>query len=215
MKIRLSLMVIGALGAWGARAAGAEKPGDDGPAACFRYADARPTAAQPGADAVPPAPPRFGEAGSRWWTVGGGIGHDFNGSTDTDLNLTYSYFLAKDVEFAAELGAWHFNQSGENSVGGSLAMVARWHFINTGPWTVYTDVGIGVLATGDAVPDGGTSFDLMPRAGVGCTRELGEGGTRLQVGLRWHHVSNARIHGDQNNPARDQPMVYAGIVFPF
>lgn len=163
-----------------------------------------------------PAPARpFGAAETRWWTVGAGIAHDFNGSTDTDLNVAYTYFLAEGVEFGAEVAGWHFNQAGENTLGGSATMLLRWHFLISGPWTVYTDVGIGLLVAEDVVPEGGTSLDLMPRAGVGFTRALGDGGVRLQMGLRWHHISNARIHGEANNPARDQPMLYAGIMFPF
>jgi hypothetical protein len=75
--------------------------------------------------------------------------------------------------------------------------------------------GIGVMgATGD-VPDGGTPFDLMPRAGIGVTKQLTDDGLRLDVGVRWHHISNARINGDDENPSRDGAMLYAGLIFPF
>lgn len=187
----------------------------------FRFADGQPAEGQPPADNQPPPPPDkprpYGAAETRWWTVGGGVAHDFNGSTDSELLFSYSYFLAEDVEFGAEAGGWYFNQTGDNTVGGSLSMLFRWHFVNSGPWTVYADLGIGFLIAGDVVPEGGTSFDLLPRAGVGFTRALTESneGSRLQVGLRWHHVSNARIFGESNNPARDQPMLYVGFIFPF
>ncbi len=157
----------------------------------------------------------FGAADTCWWTVGADLSWASGGSTDSALHGSFSYFIAQDVELAAELGLWNFNQPGDNAVGLSASMVFRWHFINTGDWTVYADAGIGVLGATDEVPDGGTSFDLMPRAGGGFTRKLTDDGLRLQVGLRWHHVSNARIFGDSNNPARDQALVYVGLIFPF
>ena len=40
-------------------------------------------------------------------------------------------------------------------------------------------------------------------------------GARLLGGLTWAHISNARIHDDDNNPGRDSLMLYLGIVFPF
>lgn len=161
------------------------------------------------------APPRFGDAGSRWWTIGTGVADNLIDSVDTNVHFAYTYFLAQDIEFTSELAGWHFNQPGENTFGVSAVMVFRWHFVNTGAWTVYADTGVGFLVATDSVPDKGTSFDLMPRAGVGFTRQLTENGARLQVGVRWHHASNARIFGDAKNPARDSAMLYAGIIFPF
>jgi len=158
---------------------------------------------------------QFGDAGSCWWAVGGNASWAPNGSTDTGPYFAFSYFMARDVEFAGEADLWYFNQPGDNAGGLSASMVFRWHFVNTGAWTVYIDAGIGVLGATDEVPDGGTSFDFMPRAGGGFTTRLTDDGMRLQVGLRWHHISNARIFGDSNNPGRDQPLVYVGLIFPF
>jgi hypothetical protein len=41
------------------------------------------------------------------------------------------------------------------------------------------------------------------------------GGPRLQLGVRWHHISNGRSNGDSDNPSRDGLMLYTGVVFPF
>ena len=38
--------------------------------------------------------------------------------------------------------------------------------------------------------------------------------TPLEAGLGWHHISNARINGDDENPSRDLPMLHVGLVFP-
>lgn len=208
---------LAALGAsvLGSLTAAARVVDDD--AASFRYSLAnladQPASADPAPG--PAAAPAFGAAGSRWWGIGAGAAHDFDGSTDTDVNASFRYFLARDVEFGAEGALWNFNQPGDNAFGVSAVMIFRWHFYNEGKWSFYADAGIGLLGASNSVPDGGTSFDFMPRIGAGLTRQITEDGTRLEVGVRWHHVSNARIFGDSNNPARDAPMLYAGLIFPF
>jgi len=192
--------------------------------------DARMTFDEPETDALAgmmeesAAVPVWGAADSTWWTIGLGVANDFDEATDVELFGSFSYFLAKDVEFAAEVGGWYFNQPGDDAAGLSASMVFRWHFVNNQTWSVFADIGIGVLGSTDDVPaeevingrtETGSSFNLLPRVGVGFTRALDDAGTRLLVGLRWHHISNARIFGDDENPGRDAPMLYAGVVFPF
>jgi len=162
-----------------------------------------------------PAPARFGDQGTDWWDLSAGVAYNFVDSTDWNLRLAWSHFIIENVEFSVELNGWYFNQPGDNAFGINPAFVFRWHFINTGNWSVYADAGIGILLATSAVPEGGTNFDFMPRIGGGFTYKLDDRGDRLQVGLRWHHVSNARIEGDFNNPARDGLMFYTGLMFPF
>lgn len=167
-----------------------------------------------------PARVEFGDQGSRRWTILGGWGHglsDEERSKGDDFNLAgaVSWFIVKDVSIDAELGAWYHNQPGDDAASLNPSMVFRWHFVNTGDWTVYADIGIGFLVATDDVPSTGTSFDFTPRAGVGVTRRLDESDTRLVVGLRLAHFSNARILGDDDNPSRDDLMAYAGLSFPF
>src|SRR5262245_15582709 len=129
----------------------------------------------------------YGQAGSRWWTLGAGIGNNFQGETDLEGYGAYSYFLAQNVEFSAEVGGWALDTGESTTVGGSISMVFRWHFVNTGNWTVFADIGIGLLLAGDDVPGNGTSFDFLPRVGAGFTRQLTDSGTRLIAGVHWHH----------------------------
>lgn len=159
--------------------------------------------------------PRFGKEGTHWFTIGAGVAHEFDEATDWNMHAAYSHFLVEDVEIAAELDLWYFDAEGDFAVGASPNLIFRWHFINNEDWTVFTDAGIGFAVSTDDVPAGGTSFNFAPRAGVGFTRRLTDGGVRLQAGARWHHISNARLTGNSNNPSRDAPLVYAGIVIPF
>lgn len=159
--------------------------------------------------------PEYASAESKWWTLGAGVAYDFDGSTDVPLRGAFSYFLGDGVELSFELAGWYFAQEGDDQIGASLSTIFRWHFYRKDPWTVYLDAGIGLLGASGDVPDGGTGFNFLPQAGAGVTRRLNDRGLRLQVGARWHHISNARIFGDDENPDRDAPMVYGGLIFPF
>ena len=88
-------------------------------------------------------------------------------------------------------------------------------FVQEENHTFYAHAGIGLLQTSERVPPGGTKFNFTPTVGVGTTFELGESDTRLDLGVRWHHISNASTNGSDDNPARDGVMLYAALVFPF
>ena len=165
---------------------------------------------------------RFGRAGSRWWSIGSGIAYDFDEDTDVNLHGIYSVFLTDELEFGVEAAAWYFDQVGDNTGGLSGSMIFRWHFWHWGGddgfrSTFFGDAGIGLLAGFDDVPDGGTSLNFLPRLGLGYTHALTDDdlAARLTLGLRWHHISNVRIEGEESNPARDSLMIYAEIQFPF
>ncbi|MEO1008346.1 MAG: acyloxyacyl hydrolase [Planctomycetota bacterium] len=159
-------------------------------------------------------PRRYGLEGQRNWVFNGSVAA--NGEAlDTGFTASFNEFIVDDIEYLLELGVWYFNEfesADSGGISGSLGF--RWHFINRQKWTAFADIGIGVLFATDTVPPEGTGFNFMPRAGVGVTREL-YGDTRLIAGVRWHHISNARINGEARNPARDSPLLYVGVVIPF
>lgn len=161
-------------------------------------------------------PGNFGEPGSWFIHVGAGAAHDFHESLDANIYLGFSTFVARELELQIEVGGWYFAQPGDDTGGLSLTLGGRWHFLHADnfAWTIYAEAGIGLLGAFDQTPPGGTNFNFLPRAGLGFTTVLPGMDARLEMGVRWHHVSNARITGDDNNPARNSLMVYAGVVFP-
>lgn len=170
------------------------------------------------ADGEPPAGvgrPPFGSAGTEWLHFGVGVGHDFDENTDTAITGAYSRFLAEDVEWLLELSGWYHSQKGDDALSLNPAMEFRWHWWKSERTSAFLNVGIGVLGATDNVPDMGSGFNFTPRAGAGLTHQVRPDGTRLVAGLRWHHISNARIYGEERNPSRDAPLVYLHLAVPY
>lgn len=162
--------------------------------------------------------PVFGEPGQWWGQIGAGYARELDdGDAADDFNLafTFSTFMIQNFEFMVETGGWYFDQPGDNAFGLNVSLVLRWHILNFDTWTVFADGGAGVLVSTDLVPDTGTGFNFTPRAGFGATIKLGESANRLVLGVRWHHISNARIDGEDRNPSRDGVMGYVAFQFPF
>ena len=177
-----------------------------------------PDAPEPGDTTLPaatgPAKP-YGTAGTEWILFGTGVAHDFDDNTDFNLTLGYSRFLATDVEWMLELAGWFHSQEGEDALSLNPAMEFRWHFFNRARTSAFLNVGIGVLGATDNVPFDGSGFNFTPRAGIGMTHQIFNDGTRLVGGLRWHHISNARINGEDRNPSREAPYLYLQLANPF
>jgi hypothetical protein len=177
----------------------------------------------PGADATAVRPASewsasrggFAEKGTWWWGTGGSYANDLSDNHDVGAYLSVRYFLADRWEFGGQLNVRYFAQEGEDAVGFNPVMIFRYHFLKREKWTAFFDFGIGVMVSTDTVPDRSTSFNFTPRVGVGVTREITDGGARLEAGLTWAHISNARIQGDGNNESRDAPQIYVGVVFPW
>lgn len=171
----------------------------------------------PAGDA-PDAPPaqvqRFGAEGSWRANLLGGVTADFDGAEAAQLLVGFSWFFLDDVSMDFQLELDGIAQPGPDAVAGGVDLLFRWHFYSAPTWTIYMDGGCGVLGSSQPVPQGGSQFNFTPQIGVGATIELDHStGTRLMVGARWYHISNARL--GSSNPGRDSIQLYAGITIPF
>lgn len=157
----------------------------------------------------------FGAEGGTWLTLGAGLASNFSDAEDTYAFAQWSTFPADDFELAIQAGLWALDTTEDYTPGASLATYFKWHYYHTDRMTLFAEAGLGVLLAGEQVPPEGTNFNFQPTLGGGLTWRLTDAGLRLVAGLRWHHISNARILGDDDNPARDGAMLYAGIAIPF
>jgi hypothetical protein len=161
----------------------------------------------------------YGMPGQWWIGLGGGIGPgqtDGDYATDARLTLTTSMFIVEDFEFLMDWSFWGFFEDGYDTVGGSWSFLFRLHFPldDERLTTLFLDGGVGLLIAADEVPEGGTNLNFLPQLGAGVSHQLGDGPGRIVGGVRWHHISNARIDGEANNPSRDGVMFYLSYTFP-
>jgi hypothetical protein len=117
---------------------------------------------------------------------------------------------------AAYLDIHHYDgATGGYGLGGGLDLLLRWQFLRGDGWSLYADAGAGFLESSESFPSSGTNFNFTPQAGVGGTLRLFYN-VRLMAGIRWSHLSNARlIHGASHNPGFDSLMPYVGVMIPF
>jgi hypothetical protein len=170
---------------------------------------------------------RFGLAradGYDWYlSFAGGAGHNFKKDTDYTLAATFSTFVADNIELGIEPGLWYFAQKGKDTEGVSLSFVARYHWFPTASgntsrardWSLFGELGIGVLYAFADTPVGGSHLNFLPRVGGGVTVPIDNSGTRLFISARWHHVSNARISGNNGNPSRNGVLFTVGVEMPW
>jgi hypothetical protein len=177
-------------------------------------ADPTPTQA-PMVDA--PARVTYTSRGSQWWSVGASAASDSGAFDEVQVYGQFSRFVVDRMEVIGELSLRHFDMDSGSALGINPAIIFRYHWWTSdeeATWTFYTDIGIGFVLSTDDVPDTGSSFNFTPRLGLGITRRLDEN-IRLLLGLRWSHVSNARLWGDDDNPGSDAPMVHVGVIWEF
>ncbi len=184
-------------------------PGDGGASAA--RAGAAPSDASR-MTAAPAGSTRFGAAGSWRWQVlgGGGIGTD--SISNGQFGAGVSWFVVDDLSIDVQVNADYFNQSGPSAWGGDVELLFRWHFLARDTWSLYVDGGCGLMWTSHDVPPDSASFNFLPQAGAGATWEIATD-TRLMLGARWFHVSNANTASP--NPSYNGVFVYAGVSFGF
>jgi len=158
------------------------------------------------------ATPKFGAKDSwRWQMLGSWIG-DFKGANQLEGEWSASWFFMENVSMDFGFSGDAILQPGLDAGGGGGSLMFRWHFIAKENFSVYADLGCGMLFTNEPVPDNGGKVNFTPRAGFGATYALTDS-MRLMVGARWFHISNANTQ--QQNPGRDSLQLYGGVSLPF
>lgn len=146
-----------------------------------------------------------------WWiTAIGGSSISLGSTTDSFAGVQATKFVIDRLEAGGEVAGWGFFQDSEDAYGVSLSAVVRYHAWDFGGGTLFADAGLGMVFTNDVTPQQGTSANFLPRLGAGLALRTGDN-SRFLFGARWHHVSNARVFGELNNPSRDEVMLFAGF----
>lgn len=159
------------------------------------------------------APARFGDAGS--WQCNAMVGAiaGVDSSSGAQLRVEFEHFLVDRFSLVFDLELSGLVQQDAPTaaiVGGG--MLLRWHFLAGEDWTVFADAGCGINYASTDVPPGTNRIKFSPQAGVGATLAIDDP-VRLIGGIRWYHLSNARV-GDTND-GFDAVMGYLGVSIGF
>lgn len=124
------------------------------------------------------------------------------------------YYFLDNLGIYADLTGYGVSQDEPdiNTWGGGFNLLLRWHFLRGKNWSIYADGGAGVVQFDEAFPDGGTHFNFNERIGLGGSLKL-DTNIHLIGGVRYMHLSNARISGRNENPGMDSVEVYTGLMF--
>ena len=135
-----------------------------------------------------------------------------------------SYYFAERhaVRFEA-VGYFLNNQEGESggaaadsddTAAGGANIGLRWHFHERGRYTFFVEGIAGLFYGLRNFPQGGTHFNFNEQVGLGATYRLDEN-CHLVGGLRYMHISNARIRGEDENPRFDGLGAFVGMAFTY
>lgn len=124
------------------------------------------------------------------------------------------YFIADSFSVNAAVVGYSVDQPDHGAFAAGFDLYARFYFLTLDRFTFYIDAGAGAFIGDKAVPERGTHFNFTPRGGLGMGYRLTEN-LYLLAGIRYWHLSNAGIRGDDHNPSFDGLQYYGSVMFTF
>jgi hypothetical protein len=130
-----------------------------------------------------------------------------------------SYYVFDNISLGLEANGYGAFQSGQHGVGRDawmygLSGVLRHHVLRFERTTFFIDASFGPAQANHRVPAEGTYFNFVTRTGLGATYHLKDN-MYLMGGVRYFHLSNARIEGSERNPSINGIEGYAGVMWKF
>jgi hypothetical protein len=126
--------------------------------------------------------------------------------------LGIGYYAAEQFAFRAELTSYGVSTSDGDAAAVQGSLGFRHHVYQIGPTSLFIDVDFGLFEAAHRVPSHGTDFNLTFDTGVGLERPIADN-LDLVAGIRYFHLSNARLEGPDRNPSLNGPQAFIGISF--
>ena len=164
------------------------------------------------------APTSMFEKGTRTFELHGGYYDDVFESDEKHAIGTVGggYYFADRHCFRLELTGWDLDAKDGNAdttaFGGNLGL--RFHFLEYQRLTLFAEGIVGFYYANRKFPPGGTHLNYTTQGGLGVTFNVHDN-VHLYGAARYVHASNARIHGDDENPSVDAFGGYVGVMFTF
>lgn len=178
----------------------------------------------PPASAAPPDESAGGfEKGTWTFQAYGGYVNDL-GPYDVEAGFAsvgVGYYLVDNISLSAEVSGYGISQpegdgedegKGGNAVAGGAGVVFRHHIFEAGETSLFIDVAASLFEASERVPAEGTRWNYATQTGLGIVHGRGSG-PNLLLGVRFFHLSNADMHGNDRNPALNGVSGYVGVMF--
>jgi hypothetical protein len=129
-----------------------------------------------------------------------------------NANLAVGYYLFDNFSVSAELQGYYADQPFDDTAIVAGGFLLRYHPLRFGRVTLFVDAGGDISYAEAPVPNFGTHFNFIGKVGAGASLELTRN-THLLAGARYFHLSNANIHGRDQNPSYDGIQYWTGILW--
>jgi hypothetical protein len=123
-----------------------------------------------------------------------------------------NYFVWDNLSLGVELEGLRAIQDGDDAWAGEIGFMLHHHLIRFDRYTIFGDFNFGPVWSNEQVPADGTQFNFITRVGAGATARLTDD-LHLMLGVRYFHLSNARIEGVERNPNINGVEGYLGLVW--
>jgi hypothetical protein len=147
----------------------------------------------------------YGElAGMREW--------DYSKSYLATMNTGVEYIGNPLKSFGCELNVYYYDEIGYSSAGIGLRPMTKYYLWRKQNFRVFVEVKGGVIYMSDEFPEGGSQFNFTFSGSTGADFRLTDK-AKLLLAVRYNHMSNWNIYGDDNNPTWDGIGVATGVVW--
>jgi hypothetical protein len=172
-------------------------------------------------DAPPPPPPppaSHFDKGTFCVSLTGGYYSDVESPNErvNPYTLGANYYVRDDLALGVEVSGYVLDaKDGFDDAGAAGAnLTLRHHIFERGDFSTFLEVALGMIYADDEFPPGGTRFNFTEQFGVGVTYRLRDN-VFVVGGGRFIHISNAYIHGRDQNPGVNALGGYVGLMLTF
>ena len=124
------------------------------------------------------------------------------------------YYIVDNLSLGAEVQLYYADQPNSDAIVGGIGPLLRWHVLVTRRFSLFLDAGGSVTYASREVPEFGTHFNYTGKVGLGATYALDDD-FHLIGGIRYLHLSNANLHGRDQNPSYDGIQFHLGVMWTF
>jgi hypothetical protein len=124
------------------------------------------------------------------------------------------YYVWDNVSLNAEFSGFHNDQAGPDANIYALNALLRQHLFHRGRFSLFVDAGGAVSIADTRTPPNGTYYNYMEETGIGSTYQIKDS-LHLIGGIRYYHLSNARLEGPVHNPSINGLQGYVGLMLRF